>query len=119
VGGVVSARPSGAGRAWQATLREWIGRQRGPSLDERTQALDRAIPPGGDAVEEGARVVDAPGIDGVEHLAPALGVADQASVFEHLEMLDDRLARDGRAVGERRRGQRAGDTEPFDQGEAR
>src|SRR4051812_28965367 len=70
------------------------------------QAGDGAIPSSGDGLEKRLRFRQPPRVERVENFAAALFVHDQARAFEHAQVLDDRLPRHARSVGEHGSGER-------------
>jgi hypothetical protein len=66
----------------RAAGRARLGRRRGV-FDDFSEALEGAVPGGGDIVEEGASVVETLGFEGVQDPAAAFFVAYESGAFEH------------------------------------
>ncbi len=60
-------------------------------LHEAAQAFERGVPLSRDAVEIGAHLADPIGLEGVMAFPPDFGGADQAGLFQHVQMLRHRL----------------------------
>lgn len=60
-------------------------------LHEGAQAFERVVPLSRDAVEIGAHLADPIGLEGVVAFPPDFGGADEAGLFQHVQMLRHRL----------------------------
>ncbi|SEH95467.1 hypothetical protein SAMN05216228_1014118 [Rhizobium tibeticum] len=60
-------------------------------LHEGAKACEGVVPLSRDAVEIGAHLADPIGLEGVVAFPPDFGGADQAGLFQHVQMLRHRL----------------------------
>src|SRR6266540_6470992 len=85
----------------------------------RLEPQERLVPALRDRIERATGLVERRCLQPPELLAPPAHVPSEARVRQHPQMLGDRLARDVRAVGETRDGERTFAAQPCDQTQTR